>query len=186
MEDEKIISLYWARDEQAITETSEKYGPYCRAIAHNILFDPADEEECLNDTWLRAWNAIPPQRPRVLSVFLGKITKNLSYDMYRKKHREKRGGGEITLVLEELSECVSGNTDPEQKLIGDELNNIINSFLATLSDEYRHMFIIRYWYSESIRDMAKRFRKSENSISVTLSRIRGRLKTYLAERGYDI
>ena len=91
MEDEKIISLYWARDEQAITETSEKYGPYCRAIAHNILFDPADEEECLNDTWLRVWNAIPPQRPRVLSVFLGKITKNLSYDMYRKKHREKRG-----------------------------------------------------------------------------------------------
>ena len=90
MDDEMIVSMYWDRNEQAVAETAKKYGSYCRSIAHNILSDPSDEEECVNDTWLRAWNAIPPQRPTVLSVFLGKITRNLSFDMYRKKHREKR------------------------------------------------------------------------------------------------
>ena len=186
MDDEMIVSMYWDRNEQAVAETARKYGSYCRSIAHNILSDPSDEEECVNDTWLRAWNAIPPQRPTVLSVFLGKITRNLSFDMYRKKHAEKRGGSEMTLILDELAECVSGNESPEDAILGDELKSNINSFLSTLTDENRHMFILRYWYSESICDIAKRFSKSENSISVTLSRIRGRLKEYLTERGYDI
>lgn len=101
MEDEKIVSLYWDRDEQAITFSAQKYGAYCRSIAHHILLNSEDEEECVNDTWLRAWNAIPPQRPSILSAFFGKITRNLSFDRYKRKHREKRGGGEMALVLNE-------------------------------------------------------------------------------------
>ena len=185
MEDERIVSLFWDRDEQAITESSKKYGSYCRSIAHNILADPADEEECINDTWLHVWNAIPPQKPSVLSVFLGKITRNLSFDVYKKRHREKRGRGEIPLVLDELAECVSGNDDPEGAVIEAELKEQINSFLADLPEESRHMFVLRYWYSDSIKNIAGRFNKSENSITVTLSRIRVKLKKYLAVRGYS-
>ena len=186
MNDEKIIELYFARSENAITETDKKYGESCRKTAYSILGSHEDSEECTNDTYLKVWDVIPPQRPTVLSVFLGKITRNLSFDMYRKKHAEKRGGNEMTLILDELAECVSGNESPEEIILGDELKSNINSFLSTLTDENRHMFILRYWYSESICDIAKRFSKSENSISVTLNRIRCRLKEYLKERGYDI
>ena len=184
MEDEKIVAMYWDRDEQAIAESKKKYGSYCRTVAHNILFDPEDEEECINDTWLRAWNTIPPQKPALLSVFLGKITRNLAFDVYKKKHRDKRWQGELPLILDELSECLSGKDDLEGKVLADELKKTINEFLATLPENNRYMFILRYWYSESIRDIAKRFRKSENSITVMLSRIRGKLKEYLATMGY--
>ena len=184
MEDEKIVAMYWDRNEQAIAESRKKYGSYCHNVAHNILFDPEDEEECINDTWLRAWNTIPPQKPAFVSVFLGKITRNLAFDVYKKKHREKRGQGKLPLILDELSECVSGKDDPEGEVLADELKKTINEFLTTLPEENRYMFVLRYWYSESIRDIAKRFNKSENSITVTLSRIRGKLKEYLATMGY--
>ena len=186
MEDERIVSLYWARDEQAITETSVKYGAYCHHIAHNILENREDTEECVNDTWLRAWEAMPPHRPGKLSAFLGKITRNLAFDRYRKAHTEKRGGGQIDLVLEELEECVSGRSDPESQLAGKELAAEIDRFLKTLPKEKRYLFILRYWHAESVPALAKRFGMSENNVSVNLNRIRKKLKEHLAGAGYEV
>ena len=186
MEDAEIVQLYWDRDEQAVYESSRKYGAYCSAVACNILHDHADVQECVNDTWLHAWNAMPPHRPSVLSVFLAKITRNLSFDLYRRKHREKRGGHNIVLVLDELAECVSGKDDPEKDLHAKQLREDIGRFLEKLPEDKRYMFILRYWYAYSIADIAERFSKSENNVSVSLSRIRTRLRTYLIERGYDI
>ena len=186
MEDERIVSLYWDRNEQAIAETSAKYGAYCRTIAQNILADREDAEECVNDTWMRAWEAMPPHRPAVLSAFLGKITRNLSFDRYKMLHRGKRGGGQTDLVLEELEECVSGQSDPEAQWQAKELAAEIDRFLKTLPREKRYLFILRYWYAESIPAIAKRFAMSENNVSVTLNRIRSKLKAHLTERGYEL
>ena len=186
MEDEKIVGLYWDRNEQAIRESADKYGKYCKHIAHNILFDQADEEECVNDTWMHAWNAMPPNRPSVLSVFLGKITRNLSFDRYRKKNSMKRGGHSIDLVLDELEELVNGADDPEEKFQKKELTTEINGFLRSLSEEKRNMFILRYWYADSVADIAERFAKSEGNVSVILNRLRKKLKAHLTERGYGI
>ena len=186
MEDEKIIQLYWDRNEQAIEESSQKYGSYCRNIARNILQNEEDTEECVNDTWLNAWNAIPPHKPSVLSTFLGKLTRNLSFDRYRKLHREKRGGYTIDLVLDELEELVSGQDDPERKWLEKELAESINQFLNGLSEEKRNLFILRYWYALDISEIAKRTGLSSNRISVNLNRIRNKLKTFLNERGYEL
>ena len=186
MEDEKIVSLYWDRNEQAIAESAEKYGAYCHTVAWNILANREDAEECVNDTWLRAWAAMPPHRPAVLSAFFGKITRNLSFDRYKKLHREKRGGGQMDLVLEELSECVSGRSDPEAEWQARELTAEIGRFLAALPQEKRYLFILRYWYAESIPELAKRFSASENSVSVSLNRLRKKLKAHLLERGYEL
>ncbi|MDO4804025.1 MAG: sigma-70 family RNA polymerase sigma factor [Lachnospiraceae bacterium] len=186
MEDEKIISLYWDRDERAITESAFKYGRYCHSIASNILKSESDAEECVNDTWLRAWNAMPPHRPSVLSVFLGKITRNLSIDRYKSLHRQKRGGGQIDLVLDEISEIVSGRDNPEEMAMREELQADINRFLSSLPKEKKYMFILRYWYADSIADIAGQVGMSENNVTVSLSRIRGKLRKYLADRGYAI
>ncbi|MBP5249296.1 MAG: sigma-70 family RNA polymerase sigma factor, partial [Lachnospiraceae bacterium] len=180
------IELYWERDEQAIAESEKKYGAYCRAVAHNILSDAEDEEECVNDTWLRAWNVIPPERPRMFSVFLGKITRNLAIDLYRRKTREKRGGGETALVLDELSECVSGNDDPVDKVMEHDLREQISNFLRSLPPEKRSVFVLRYWYAESVSNIAKRFGMTTTNVSVTLSRLRAGLKKHLTERGWNL
>ena len=116
MEDSVIIDLYWAREERALSETDTKYGGYCRSIAHNILRNREDTEECVSDTWLHAWNAMPPQRPSILSSFLGRITRNLSFDRCRRQNAEKRGGGSLPLALDELSECVPAPGRVEQAL----------------------------------------------------------------------
>lgn len=185
MDDERIVQLYWDRNEAAISESARKYGAYCTSIAHNILSGMADVEECVNDTWLHAWNAMPPHRPSVLSVFLGKITRNLSFDRYRRLHREKRGGNNADAALDELAECVSGADDAERRWEAKELKEEIDRFLSSLSEDKRTMFILRYWYVDSIAEIAKRMGRSENNVSVTLSRIRGRLKAHLIERGFD-
>ncbi len=186
MEDKDIVRLYWDRNEQAITESQQKYGAYCSSIARNILSNPADAEECVNDTWLGAWNTMPPQRPAILRTFLGRITRNLSFDLWRRLRRDKRGGGNLDLVLDELAELVSGNETPEDLFLTKELGEEIGRFLAALPDEKRAMFILRYWYADSVRDIAERFQMRENTVSVTLSRTRARLKTHLTERGYEI
>ena len=186
MEDATIVQLYWDRNEQAITESSAKYGGYCKSIACNILADPSDAEECVNDTWLNAWGAMPPHRPSLLSVFLGKITRNLSFDRYRQLHRDKRGGHSIDLVLDELAEIVSGNDDPERSWEAKELYREIDRVLAALPAEKRHMFVRRYWYADPIASIARRFQTSENNVSANLSRIRKKLKAELEERGYDL
>lgn len=186
MHDAAIIRLYWERDERAISETAEKYGGYCAAIARNILYDPAEVEECVNDTYLHAWNAMPPQRPRVLSAFLGKLTRNLSLNRCRYRMAEKRGGGQLPLALDELAELASDADTVEQTLSYKELVAALNAFLGGLPIEKRSIFLRRYWYFDSVHDIAARFGKTENQISVTLSRLRRRLRDELIERGFAL
>lgn len=186
MLDSQIVQLYWDRDERAIPETAAAYGGYCFTIAHNILDSTQDAEECVNDTWLRAWNAIPPHRPSVLSAFLGRITRNLALQLFRRDHARKRGGGEIDLVFEELSECVSGSESAEQSVNERELMRAINEFLAGQSAKKRKIFVRRYWYADSIAQIARRMHMSENSVSVTLHRMRAALRAYLEERGFAV
>ncbi len=186
MEDKEIIHLYWERNANAIQETATKYGGYCKAIAKNILGNNEDAEECVNDTYLNTWNSIPSNRPQVLSTYLGKITRNLSFDRCRHKRADKRGGGEMELVLEELGECVSGADGAEQEVEKKELVQAINDFLDTLPQKKCTIFLCRYWYVVPVSEIAARFGMSEGNVSVTLSRIRGKLKRYLKDRGYDL
>lgn len=186
MEDREIVELYWERDQNAIKETASKYGGYCRSIARNILGNKEDAEECVNDTYLNAWNAMPPHRPNILSTFLGKITRRLSFDRFRRNHADKRGGGEIAIVLDELAECVSGADNVEQAFARKELIGEINAFLGTLPQEKCSIFLCRYWYAIPVSQIAKRFGMKENNVSVSLNRMRTQLKIYLTERGYDL
>jgi RNA polymerase sigma-70 factor (ECF subfamily) len=186
MDDIKIVQLYWNRDQTAITETATKYGNYCTSIAKNILGNEEDAEECVNDTYVSAWNSMPPHRPNVLSTFLGKITRNLSYNRYKHNNADKRGRGEISAVLDELSECISGKDNVEQEIEYKELVKTIDSFLDTVSPEKRSIFVCRYWYTDSISVIAKQFNMRENTVSMTLRRIRLKLQKYLKERGYEI
>lgn len=186
MEDKTIIQMYWDRNEHAIAETSAKYGNYCKHIAVNILGSPEDAEECVNDAWLNTWNAIPPHKPAMLSTFLGKIVRNLSFNKLKHNHSQKRGGYEIDLILDELGELVSGTELVEDNIIRNELIRTINTFLGTLSTEKRSLFIRRYWYSDSISDIARKYGRSEGSVSVELTRVRKNLREHLTERGYSI
>ena len=186
MEDSQIIQLYWDRDESAIPATSEKYGNYCTAIAKNITGSLEDAEECVNDTWLSAWNSIPPHRPVVLVAYLGRITRNLSLNRYRRNTAEKRSGGEMSTVFDELEECVSGRYDPTERVETQELMDTINHFLETLPEEKRNIFVLRYWYAESIADIAARLGKKEGAVSMTLSRMRAQLRQYLLEGGHTL
>ena len=186
MEDTRIVQLYWDRDQKAITETATKYGNYCTSIAKNILGNKEDAEECVNDTYMNVWNSMPPHRPNMLSVFLGKITRNLSFNRYKHNNADKRGGSEISAVLDELSECVSGKDNVEQEIEYKELIKAIDSFLDTLSSEKRSIFVCRYWYTDSIAEIARQFNMRENTVSMTLNRIRLKLQKYLMERGYEL
>lgn len=186
MEDREIVELYWERDQKAINETASKYGGYCKSIAKNILGNNEDADECVNDTYLNAWNSMPPHRPNILSTYLGKITRHLSFDRFRHRNADKRGGGEITLVLDELAECVSGGDSVEQAFDQKALIGEINAFLSTLSQEKCSIFLCRYWYAIPVNEIAKRFGMTAGNISVNLNRMRKQLKTYLTERGYDL
>ena len=186
LSDEEIIALYWERNENAIKHTDDKYRAYLLKIANNILKDMQDSEECLNDTYLAAWNSIPPHRPNILSTYLGKITRHLSFDKFRHKNADKRGGGEIAIVLDELAECVSGTESVEDEVARKQLVEEINAFLNTLPQEKCNIFLCRYWYAIPVSEIAKRFGMTENNVSVTLNRMRKNLKTYLTERGYDL
>ena len=186
MEDTKIIQLYWDRNQQAISETAIKYGAYCTSIARNILGNHEDAEECVNETYFQTWNTIPPHRPNRLSTFLGKITRNLSFNQYKLTHANKRGRGETPAILDELSECVSGKQDVEQEMEYYELVKILDDFLDSLPSKKRSIFICRYWYNDSLTEIAKQFHMKENAVSMTLQRIRKKLKQYLVERGYEV
>lgn len=186
MEDTQIIQLYWDRDERAIPATAEKFERYCTAIARNILGSAEDAEECVNDTWLNAWNTMPPHRPGVLSTFLGRITRNLSLNRRKRDAAARRGGGEAALVLGELAELVSGTDSAEQEAGRRELIRAIDGFLAALPPEKRSIFLCRYWYFDRVSEIAARFGKSENSISVTLSRLRRALRSDLLGKGFDL
>lgn len=186
MEDQRIIQLYFDRDEEAIPATAEKYGNYCATIARNILGTYEDAEECVNDTYLKTWDAIPPHRPGILSAFLSKITRNLAFNRYKHTHANKRGGGETTVVLEELASCVSGRETVEDALQYKALVEHINSFLGALSAEKRKMFVCRYFYTYSIEELSREFGGSYGSLTMTLSRLRDKLKSYLIKRGHEL
>lgn len=183
MEDSKIIELYWDRSEQAISETSHKYGRYCHYIAYTILHNDKDSEECVNDTYLRAWNSIPPKRPRKLQTFLGKITRNLSLNKWEKLSAEKRGAGQISLVLDELAECIPGEEGVEHIAEDMVIRDTINCFLDRLPTETRKIFVRRYWYMSSVREIAQEYGLSESKVTVTLFRTREKLKTVLEKEG---
>ena len=183
MEDEQILNLYFARSEQAIGETAGKYGPYCHAIAYHILENEEDTEECVSDTWLSAWNTIPPKRPSPLSTFLGRVTRNLSIDRWRKARAFKRGGGQMALALEELKECVSGTGSLENDVIRREALAAVNRFLGQLGPVERNVFLCRYWYLESSQEIAEHSGFSQAKVRSMLHRIRGKLDTYLEKEG---
>lgn len=186
MDDNGIIKLYWDRNDQAISVTSEKYGHYCKAIAKNILNNEEDAEECVNDTYLNAWNSMPTHWPEQLATFLGKITRNLSFNKYKRNHTEKRGGGEITLVLDELTDCVSDIDTVEQTIDRQELSKAVNTFVKSLPMEKRNIFVRRYWYADSVSDIASDYGMLQGTLSKTLERTRKQLKAYLTERGFEL
>ena len=183
MEDNAIIDLYWARSENAISQTAVKYGGYCYAIAYHILESPEDSEESVNDTYLAAWNTMPPKRPSALSAFLGKITRYISLDRWKRRSASKRGGGQTTLALEELEECVSGGEDPEEHLARKELLALVNRFLEGLPEPERRVFVCRYWYLDSIADIAQRYDFTESKVKTTLHRTRQKLSRQLEKEG---
>ncbi len=186
MDDENIIQLYWQRNEQAIPATASKYGPYCTSIARNILGSWEDAEECVNDTYLRAWNSIPPHRPQFLSAFLGRITRNLSIQRYQYRTAGKRGGGTLPAVLEEIGQLVSGAGSVEQEVDRRELLRAIDAFLARLPARKRAIFIRRYWYFYSVSQISSQSGMTENQVSVTLSRLRRNLRNHLLEEGFSL
>lgn len=184
MEDNRIVDLYWQRNESAINETASKYGKYLHSISYHILLNDEDAKECVNDTYNDAWQSMPPHRPSILSTFLGKITRRISIDLWRKHSADKRGGGEMTLALDELDECVSGNDDVETEIERQELQKKLNAFLAGLPRLERQVFMCRYWYMNSISDIAEQFGYSESKVKSMLYRTRNKLRTMLEKEGY--
>ena len=183
VEDGKIIDLYWARSQQAIEASQEKYGAYCHTIARRILEQEEDAEECVNDTWLHAWNAMPPQRPSILSAFFGKLARNLSLDRWRRNRAAKRGGNQVELALHELGDCLPAGGGPEQALDEKETGRVISQFLRTQPQLDRTLFIRRYWHLEPIAALAQDFQLRESQIKSRLFRTRQRLKAALEKEG---
>ncbi|MCM1539909.1 MAG: sigma-70 family RNA polymerase sigma factor [Blautia sp.] len=185
MEDSEIIDLFYARSEQAIAELSRKYGAVCRRVAGNILNSRLDAEECVNDTYLATWNTIPPQRPDPLLTYVCKIVRNLSIMKYHSNTAVKRNSF-YDVALDELEECLASSATVEGEITAKELSGLLNRFLETLDRKSRVMFVRRYWYSDSVSEIAERFHMSSNNVSVRLSRIRGRLRKFLKSEGYEV
>ena len=185
MEDHQIVDLYFARSESAITETDRKYGRYCHSIAYNILEDHEDAKEIVNDTYLKAWNTIPPNRPDPLKPYVGMISRHLSLDRYEEYHTQKRGG-QVPLVLEELAECIPDNDSRED--IGESvaLKDALAKFICSLPDKTQMIFLRRYWYASSVAEIAEEYGMRENSVNVLLHRTRKKLKDHLQKEGFDL
>ena len=185
MEDEKIVELYNSRDESAISETARKYGNYLFSISFHILSSREDAEECVSDTYRGAWNAIPPHCPAVLSAFLGKLTRRISIDRWRRRSADKRGGGQTALALDELADCVSGDGEVTDELERRELAKEISLFLSELPDTERRVFLRRYFYLDSVREIAEKFGFSKSRVSSMLFRTRKKLRERLEKGGYE-
>ena len=186
MKDEELIEQLFTRDESALEEVSKKYGRYCRSIAKNILRNDEDAEECLNDTWLAAWDSIPPNRPTNLSAYLGRITRNLSLNRIRRDNTEKRGSGETALVLEELEGCIPAGNTVEEAMDEALLVSAIEDFLREQYPERRNIFVRRYWYLSPIKDIAKEYGMSRSKITSLLFRMRNELRAHLEKEGITI
>lgn len=185
MDDSAIVRLFLDRDERAIAEAQDKYGRYCMSIAVNILGDRTEAEECLNDALLAAWQLIPPNCPYSLATFLGRLVRNSAVNVLKSRSAQKRGGGAGELALEELGECAASG-GVEEELDRRELETAVNRFLARQTVTSRKMFMLRYWYCFSVREIALRLGTTENTVSVTLSRTRKKLREYLKKRGYNV
>ena len=185
MQDNEIVDLYWARNETAIAETNKKYGSYCRKIAMNIVANAEDSEECINDTYLSAWNTMPEERPGLLAPYLATITRNHALTLYRKTHSLKRGAGQTALALEELLD-VADSSSTEDIVDLSLLSEHINSFLSGLNANDRIVFVRRYFYVDPLSDIAARISLSESATKSLLFRLRRRLKAYLIQEGYDL
>ena len=186
MNDSQIVALFFDRDQRAIEETDAKYGNYCYSIAHNILQIREDTEEAVSDTYLALWDAIPPHRPAVLRTFLGKIARRTALKKWEKNRTRKRGGGEITLALEELSEYLSDGSTPETAMEAAELTQILNTFLRKLPKAERQVFVCRYWYLDPIADISTRFGYSQSKVKSMLLRTRRKLQSALKKEGYGL
>jgi len=184
MKDQEIIELYFKRNERAIEETDNKYGSYLASIAGNILRCNEDVEETLDDTYMKAWKRIPPTKPQILRIFLGKITRNIAFNKFENMTAKKRGGGEIVAVLDELEECIPDSNDVEQTILGSELSLIIREFVNELPERDACIFSCRYFYTEDIKTIAHKYNMSANNVSVILSRLREKLQRRLIREGY--
>ena len=183
MQDEKIVELYWNRDESAIRETQEKYENYLYNIAYNILSDKEDSSESVNDTYLAAWNTIPPQKPNPLRTYVCKITRNIAVTRYHANTAQKRNS-HYDIALDELEECLSCADTAEYHLLAKELSHLLDRFLAGLDKHARVMFIRRYWFAEPVTQIAYDLGMRPNSVSVQLSRTRSKLRKFLIKEGY--
>ena len=186
MTDTEILDLYLERSESAISQTEEKYGSYCFAIANGILKNREDSNECVNEAYLKAWNSIPPQKPKVFSTFLGRITRNLAFDKYRASNAQKRGGGDTALLLSELEECVPSAKTIESESENNFLKETLNQFLSSIKEEDCVFFVQRYWYSNSIAEIAERHGVSQGQVTMNLHRTRAKLKQHLEKEGIMI
>ena len=186
MDDAQIVALYWQRDENAIQKSNEIYGRYLTKIAFQVLANIEDSKESVNDTYLKAWNSMPPHKPNILSTYLGKITRQVSIDTYRKRSSQKRQGSQYALSLSELEDCIPGNVNPEQEVEASELSDCINAFLHSLPSDTRHAFIGRYFFLDSTREVAAYCGMSESKLKSILHRTRLKLKEYLEKEGFSI
>lgn len=183
MEDSAILELYNSRSEQAISETAVKYGGYCYSIAYNILTNHEDAEESVDDTYLAAWNAIPPHCPPILAAFLGKITRHLSIDRWRSRRAYKRTGDELLVALEELGECGDGQGSAEDAALRKELARSVNRFVGNLPQPERSVFLCRYWYMDTVPEIAAHFEFTESKVASMLLRLRKKLRAHLEKEG---
>ena len=184
MEDKQIVELYWERSETAISETEKKYGRYCHYIAYQILANDEDAKEVVNDTYLKAWNTIPPQRPASLKPYVGMISRQLELNAYEEQHTQKRG--QITLVLDELAECLPGDDEDWDVVSGVALHDSLNTFLRGLPQKTRNIFIRRYWYTSSIAEIAEEYSMKDSAVAMLLLRTRNKLKTHLQKEGFNV
>ncbi len=184
MEDCRIVALYWDRSEEAIVQTADKYGKYCYSIAYHILADAGDADETVNDTYMGAWNSMPPHRPSVLSAFLGKITRRVSINRWNERRADKRGKGEIPLALDELAEIIPSRDTPEETVAARELTQSIDRFLAALPETERDMFVCRYWFLSPIAEIGEKFGAGTSKVKSTLFRTRNKLKAHLEQEGF--
>jgi len=183
MEDVSIIDLYWARSQEAITQTKNKYGRLIYSICMRILRIAEDAYECENDTYLKAWDSMPPQRPDYLSAYLGRIARNLSLDRYEKEHAQKRGGSQIPLILDELEECIPSMPDGGLPL---ELRDLLNRFLESQTERARKLFVRRYWFGDSVKEISERYDLGESLVKMTLLRSRNALRELLEQEGVSV
>lgn len=184
MEDARILDLYFARDQEAIRETDAKYGGYCHGISYRILNSHSDADECVNDTWLQTWNAVPPQRPQCLQAFLGRVVRNLSLDRWEFLRAKKRGGGRVEALLSELEGCIPAPlATPEEMLTEQAVGEAVSRWLEQQPRKNRVAFVRRYWYADSLAETAARIGCSQSAAKSLLHRMRGSLRTFLQQEG---